>query len=229
MFKVVLLLLFAICFTETEGKSCGIPPKCKCYRMRRLITCWKQNLERVPDFNRSEMKFYERLDLRWNNIRFYQVDNYVKKLFVDLRHNPINCSVVGPNAFLKTDCFDSDTITTSSGDSPKSSTRPWAAFYAPFESSTLTRQETYSLHHPSETTESIQSTFKQTLLLEKTKEPTIMSGSKLIVEPTDSSVDFYLHVTLGPIGFLYFIGSLAMILRLYIRRWRSGTRQRMGM
>jgi nitrate reductase gamma subunit len=36
--------------------------------------------------------------------------------------------------------------------------------------------------------------------------------------PTDSTVDFYVHVTLGPIGVLYVLGTLAFFIRRYIKK-----------
>jgi hypothetical protein len=64
MWKLLLVMLFVTLFIGIKPKPCGIPQKCECYKARGLITCWKQKLEKVPNFSRSEMKIYKILDLR---------------------------------------------------------------------------------------------------------------------------------------------------------------------
>jgi hypothetical protein len=49
--------------------------------------------------------------------------------------------------------------------------------------------------------------------------------AKMSAELSDSSVEFYIRITLGPIGVMYLIASLAVIIRQYLS---SRNRQRMG-
>lgn len=107
-----LILLFIFGIWVADGQICG-HKDCICYDRTGLITCLRKNLKSIPDFTRIPGS-YRWLDLRWNNIKNITYTPFLRNLQrIDLRGNPINCSLLPMFENIVNDCFHNESSTLS--------------------------------------------------------------------------------------------------------------------
>ena len=108
---VVALLVFLLAVVaksvEVAGQSCE-----PCLCSNQLISCTGRELVKVPDVDETLRATLKTMDLRFNNIRFIDMNMLEGLEYVDIRNNPIKCTdmimelarCVPKQLCLKTDC-----------------------------------------------------------------------------------------------------------------------------
>ena len=121
-----MLVLLLVSFLFPTVFAC--PTQCVCYAKQKLVNCAKAGLSSVPkDLPRG----YNRLNLAYNRIKWL-TENDMKRFrnltTVDLRGNPLNCSLLGNVENTLSDCRKQTTRqTTSTNRSPDA----WNTTFSP--------------------------------------------------------------------------------------------------
>jgi hypothetical protein len=229
MIRIALLIAIWLCMAE--GKPCGIPEECQCYSNIKLISCVRQNLRILPNFGLKNFRKYDILDLRWNKIKSINIRKLSQFRQVDLRKNPLNCTGMLSFFHIKTDCIYRSlshaltasiqtTLETSFGNRPE--VKPDLLLI----SSSRTQFPSSSTFNPRKLT--TDSRPDSTSFYPNLEETNTSSEDKMTNNPADSTVEFYLHVTLGPIGVLYVCATAIIMIRQYLRR-RSDASTALGL
>lgn len=213
-----------------------------------LATCSRKKLTELPRFSDADKKLFTTLFVRWNFIRYIRNDKHLEGLkLIDARNNPLNCSNLPRWINLKTDCQNKlmqqsqeifsrektkdDTTNVMQITSP--STFP---FISEFDKSLPDLSASYSRSTPTITLTTVKAapsspeeiSPKELSIKISTHTSDITSRNEstdklFIVTPNrnmeeQNSLDFYLHVTLGPAAVLYILATIAFCVRYYLRR-----------
>lgn len=205
--KVILFAVIAVLVT-VEGKPCGSPP-CQCYQNIRRIYCVRMKLRHVPRFMAKERLTYHHLDLRWNSITNLDRNDIENFKEIDIRGNPINCSVVPRTHHIKSDCIFDNYVITPHFETLRPLTMGNSAEKQPSNDNLPTTFPVTIRDHS--TTGSIG----------RANRRNFSEKPEMSILPTDSSVDFYVHVTLGPIGVIYVLATVAFFIHRHIKNARQ--------
>lgn len=229
---------------------CGLGNVCNCFTHTKLATCARRNLRSFPQFTKTEEKNIQILILRWNKINQIPRKEFIQNLGkIDLRENPLNCSLLPPWSNIVSDCLMStkktisdSLITTKKLQQVTISTKPTnptSVTTTLSKSSTLVKffSKVTTVKYTTTTSFREQISTEQGLFHETTsnrKETTIYLSSLFSTESSihkqttssmpaeqsqsDDSVEFFLHVTLGPIAVLYIVSTMIWLIKRWCQR-----------
>jgi hypothetical protein len=237
---VIVAIFINTCIQSYQGRPCGYQKKCSCYQYSRIASCTRKSLTEMPYFHANEIRTFDRLYLRWNFIRDIRPDPHFKSLkLIDLRNNPIQCEVVTNWDNLLVDCI--KTVLPHTTEKSVITTNP-TTFSSPIVTQNSPPEIDSSNPDPV-TFKTLSPSYAETISMEKVDSqvlpssvttprkiqvelsPTLPSTDTVIMSSESASsdgnnVEFYLHVTLGPMAVLYIITTIFLIIRRHLRNRR---------